>query len=248
MQTSRGIHGAERAGAIMLAALACLAALPAASQPVAAPPAAGKWAADVDAFVARDRERPPAPGGVCFIGSSNIRLWETLAADFPGMNVVNRGVGGCRLAELADFAPRLVAAARPRVIVVSAGTNDVNAGATAAEVRAAFAALVAGVRREVPGAVIAFLAISPSIARWEQRDRQREANAAVREFIAAAGDGRLRYLDANDAFLGADGRPDPACFVEDRQHPSVAGNARRAAILRPLLADLLAAAGADEGR
>lgn len=222
----------------LLVALACLASATVAAQP-AAPPAAGTWEADVAAYAARDRERPPETGGVCFIGSSNIRLWTTLADDFPGMTVVNRGVGGCRLAELAEFAPRLVAAAKPRVIVVSAGTNDINAGAAPAEVRAAFAALVGALKREVPDAVVAFLAISPSLARWEQRDRQREANEAVRDFIAASGDRRLRYLDANAAFLGPDGRPDPSCFVKDRQHPSVAGNARRAAILRPLLADLL---------
>jgi len=205
-------------------------------------PAPDRWESALAAFEARDREHPPAPGGIWLLGSSNIRLWKTLDTDFPGMPLEGRGVGGCRLAELAEFAPRLVAAGSPRVIVVSAGTNDVNAGADAAEVRDAFARLVANVRETRPDAVIAFLAIAPSIKRWEQIDRQRAANEAVRAFIEAADDDRLRYLDASADFLGPDGKPDPACFVADLLHPSVEGNARRAAILRPVFAELLDAA------
>ena len=198
-----------------------------------------RWESELAAYATRDSIEPPAPGGLCLVGSSNIRLWTTLAADFPGLNIVNRGVGGARLAELAEFAPRLVAAARPRAVVVSAGTNDVGAGATAAEVRDAFALLVGNLRRAQPDVTIAFIAISPTIKRWDQRDRQREANEAIRRFIVSAGDRRLRYLDANAAFLGPDGTPDPACFVDDQQHPSVEGNARRAEILRPAFRELL---------
>lgn len=215
--------------------------------PVArAAPDPDRWESAIAAFEARDREHPPAPGGIWLLGSSNIRLWNTLDTDFPGMPVEARGVGGCRLAELADFAPRLLAAAAPRAIVISAGTNDINAGATAAEVRDAFARLVANLREAAPGVTIVFLAIAPSIKRWEQIDRQRAANEAVREFIEAEDDERLCFLDASAAFLGPDGTPDRACFVADLLHPSAEGNARRAAVLRPVFADLLGAAAPDE--
>jgi len=242
----RAIRGAALAAIVMSAGAWRERTL---AQPAAAvaesPPVAGdRWQKELDAFATRDRARPPATGGVCLVGSSNIRLWDTLATDFPGMNVVGRGVGGCRLSELVDFAPQLVERVKPRVIVVSAGTNDVNAGATAAEVREAFARLVVTLRRGMPDVTIAFLAIAPSIKRWDQIDRQREANDAVQAFIDAAADPRLRYLDACAAFLGPDGRPDRACFVDDLLHPSAEGNARRAAVLRPALAALLAEAAA----
>jgi len=205
-------------------------------------PEPDRWESAIAAFEARDREHPPVPGGIWLLGSSNIRLWNTLETDFPGMPVEARGVGGCRLAELADFAPRLLAAAEPRAVVISAGTNDINAGATTAEVRDAFERLVGNLRETAPEATIVFLAIAPSIKRWEQIDRQRAANEAVRAFIEAADDDRLRYLDATADFLGPDGKPDPACFVADLLHPSVEGNARRAAVLRPVFAELLDAA------
>jgi lysophospholipase L1-like esterase/phosphoglycolate phosphatase-like HAD superfamily hydrolase len=225
----------------------------AASAPVTPPPAAAttpaaeagppatKWEEEIAAYEKLDREAPVLPGGIVLLGSSNIRMWTTLADDFPGMNVVNRGVGGCRLVELAEFAPRLVAAAKPRVIVVGAGTNDVNAGTATAEIRGAFDRLVDALRRDHPEATIAFLAISPTVKRWEQLDRQVAANEAIKASIDARRDAKLVYLDANTAFLGADGLPAPECFLDDMQHPSTIGNARRAELLRPMLKDLLEA-------
>lgn len=209
------------------------------SQGPAGPPPA-RWEEEIAAYEKLERDQPSVQGGVCLLGSSNIRLWATLADDFPGMNVVNRGVGAARLAELAAFAPRLVAGSKPRVIVVSAGTNDIGSGATAAEVCEAFERLVANVRRDLPDARIAFVAISPSIKRWDQADRQREANEAIRTFVESGRGGQgLRFIDANAAFLGPDGRPAPECFLDDQQHPSTIGNARRAAIMRPVLEEML---------
>ena len=214
----------------------------AATTPAAeAGPPATKWEEEIAAYEKLDREAPVLPGGIVLLGSSNIRMWTTLADDFPGMNVVNRGVGGCRLVELAEFAPRLVAAAKPRVIVVGAGTNDVNAGTATAEIRGAFDRLVDALRRDHPEATIAFLAISPTVKRWEQLDRQVAANEAIKASIDARRDAKLVYLDANTAFLGADGLPAPECFLDDMQHPSTIGNARRAELLRPMLKDLLEA-------
>ena len=220
---------------------------PATSAPVtpqAAVPPPVRWENEIAAFEKADREQPPAPGGVVFLGSSNIRMWNTLDGDFPGLNVINRGVGGANLAELAVVAHRLVPTAKPRAVVVSAGSNDIAAGATAESVRDAFALLVTNLRAELPDVKIAFLAMLPSESRWEQRDRQREANEAVRDFIAARvaaeGDAAgMVYIDANAAVLGPDDLPAVECFLDDKLHPSTIGNARRAAIIRPLLHDLL---------
>lgn len=209
---------------------------------VVAPPAEGpppvRWEEEMAAFEKLDQESPPAAGGICLLGSSNVRMWATLADDFPGLNVVNRGVGGCSLGELTEFGPRLVAAAKPRVIVVSAGTNDVAAGLTPEQIRDDFLRLAASLRQDLPDTTVAFLAIAPSIRRWDQLDRQTAANEAIRTAVEAGGPG-LAYIDANAAFLGPDGRPAAECFLDDHQHPSTIGNSRRAALMRPALERLL---------
>lgn len=45
----------------------------------------------------------------------------------------------------------------------------------------------------------------------------------------------MDFVDLIDVFLGPDGLPDPAMLLPDELHPSAAGNAKRAAIVRPLL-------------
>ena len=218
---------------------------PTAAVPAAAPKAPGppptRWGEELAAFARLDRASPAQPGGVCLLGSSNIQIWNTLADDFPGMNVVNRGVNGCRLTELAEFAPVIVAPLAPRVVVVSAGTNDLAADRTPADIAADFGLLVANLRRELPDVKVAFLAISPTIKRWEQRELQAAANEAVRAVIAADELGAgVEFIDANRAFLGPDGMPAAECFLDDQQHPSTIGNARRGEIMRPVLEALLA--------
>ncbi|MFM8282980.1 MAG: GDSL-type esterase/lipase family protein [Planctomycetaceae bacterium] len=200
-------------------------------------PHAGRWEQEVAALEREDRAVDRV-GGICFVGSSNIRLWSSLADDFPGWHVARRGVGGSQLHELVPVALRLVGHSRPGVIVVSAGINDIHAGRSAADVASAFADFVATVRRTLPRTTIVFLAIAPSFARWHERDEQARANALVRE-IVAAGD-RLAYVDAARAYLRPDGLPAAECFVTDGLHPTPVGYARRAAVLRPLLAPFLA--------
>ena len=206
-----------------------------------APPADRKerWEREIASYEQETLRQPPAPGGVCLLGSSNIRLWSTLAEDFPGLNIVNRGVGGCYLSELAEFAPRLLAHLHPAVVVVSAGGNDIDAGTAAADVAAAFQRLVAGVRKELPEVKILFLEIAPSIKRWKQVETQAEANRQIAAWIAAGSPPGVSHLDTSAAFLGADGLPAAECFLDDTLHPSLIGNFRRAVILQPALEKLL---------
>src|SRR5688572_19564376 len=65
-----------------------------ASLPVVATAAPDKWATAIAQFAEADLDQAPAPGGVLFVGSSSIRLWKTLAEDFPRLPVINRGFGG----------------------------------------------------------------------------------------------------------------------------------------------------------
>src|SRR5687767_6268870 len=58
-----------------------------------------RWEKEIAAYEAADRKNPPKKGGVLFIGSSTIRLWKTLAEDFPSVNVINRGFGGSEIVD-----------------------------------------------------------------------------------------------------------------------------------------------------
>ena len=237
---SRGFDGRQRFDPPQKAAV------PAgeAAKPPAAVADAGRWEDEIARYEAAAREAPPAAGAVVLLGASNIRMWETLAADFPGLAVVNRGVGGCKLTELAGFAPRLLAAAKPGAVVISAGSNDVHGGADAEAVLAAWRDVIATIRREHPTVPILVMGILPAKSRWEERETQTTANGSIQAAIAAAGGvidgGPVEYLDVWEYFVGPDGAPDPEAFLDDDLHPSAIGNARRAARMRPVLDRLIA--------
>src|SRR5262245_11980886 len=62
--------------------------------------------------IARCRLRP---GGIVFIGSSSIRLWD-LARYFPNMPVVNRGLGGSQIIDFVNYVDLLVLRHKPRTV------------------------------------------------------------------------------------------------------------------------------------
>jgi lysophospholipase L1-like esterase len=160
-------------------------------------------------------------GGIVFVGSSSIRLWKTLAQDFPGYPVLNRGFGGSQIIDSLYFADRIILPYRPRLVVLYAGANDLNAGKTADQVFGDFSALAAKIHAALPQTRIAFISIAGNPARWAQVDRVREANRRIQRYCAT--DPRLAFIDVFSHMLGPDGLPKPEIFADDRLHMNEKG-------------------------
>ncbi|MDR7069472.1 lysophospholipase L1-like esterase [Pseudoxanthomonas japonensis] len=178
------------------------------------------WEADMQRFAAEDAQSPPPRGGVLFTGSSSIRLWGTLAQDFPGVPVVNRGFGGSELRDSTWYADRTIVPYAPRQILIYAGDNDLNAGRTPQQLHADFIAFVQRVRRDLPKARIAYISTKPSPSRAQLLPVQREANALVQAEARRRG---VDYIDIFTPMLDASGQPNEALFVDDRLHMNAAG-------------------------
>ncbi len=192
-----------------------------------------RWEPEVQTWEEEDRRHPPKPGGVLFIGSSSIRLWKTLAEDFPGVDVINRGFGGSEIADSTDLAHRIVVPYRPRMIVLYAGDNDLANRRAPRQVRDDFAAFVARVRRDLPEVRIAFIAIKPSLARARLLDKMREANALVRDY--AAGQRDVVFIDVFTPMMGPAGKVRGELFVEDGLHLNRAGYELWRSVIAPYL-------------
>jgi lysophospholipase L1-like esterase len=184
-------------------------------------PDPSRFDADIAAFEAEDRASPPAPGGVLFVGSSSIRLWTSLATDFPDLTSLNRGFGGSTMSEVLHFADRIVIPYRPRLIVLYAGDNDIEMGRSARQVFDDYRAFVALSHRELPNTRIIFIAVKPSPSRWSKVVEMREANRLIREF--AARDSLQRYVDVFDPMIGSNGHPRPELFRDDSLHMTPKG-------------------------
>lgn len=223
---------------VMLATLllAGCAATPAADAPAAAaldPVSNPDWAQDMARFAAKDAAMPPPAHPVVFTGSSSVRLWTTLAADFPGVPVLNRGFGGSHVRDAVWHADEVVVRYRPRRILIYAGDNDVFDGRTPQQVLSDFQAFVARVHRDLPRTPIAFIAIKPSPSRAHLLAVQREANALVKAY--AEREALVDYIDVFTPMLDANGQPRADLFVEDRLHMNSAGYALWRRVIAPYL-------------
>lgn len=191
-----------------------------------------RWQPAMDRFAELDRENPPEAGGVLFLGSSSIRMWD-LEKWFPGRGFVNRGFGGSQIADSVRHFERLVVPHAPRRIFFYAGDNDIAAGKTAEQVATDFASFTRLVWKRFPETKVFFVAIKPSLARWELWPPMEEANARIGR--AAKLDSRLEYVDIATPGLGADGKPLPGIFVGDGLHLNDVGYRMWTDVVAPLV-------------
>jgi lysophospholipase L1-like esterase len=175
-------------------------------------------------YEAHDRERMPPSGGVLFVGSSSIRHWTTLAKDFPGVPVINRGFGGAQIPDVVYFASRIVLPYKPKTIVFYCGENDLGEGSSPLRVLADFKAFEQAVHAKLPTTRILFISVKPSPILWKIADKLRETNRLVRDFTQTDTD-RLGYIDVFSPMLGGDGKPRTELFLDDGQHLNPQGYA-----------------------
>jgi lysophospholipase L1-like esterase len=210
--------------------------LPAQETPISRYAAArdyARWEKEIAAYEAADRKGPPPKGGILFIGSSTVRLWKTLADDFRGFKVINRGFGGSEIVDSTHFADRLIFPHEPRQVFLRAGGNDLHAGRLPKDVAGDFAEFVRVVRTRLPKAEILFIGLSPAPARWGEADKTRELNRLVRQMALEMP--RVGFVDADTISLDPDGRARPELFVKDRLHFSPEGYRLLADRVRPFL-------------
>ncbi|MCA9079413.1 MAG: hypothetical protein KDA58_02595, partial [Planctomycetaceae bacterium] len=138
-----------------------------------------KWEGAIAAFERQDREDPPQPGGVLFLGSSSIRMWK-LDESFPGMRVVNRGFGGSEIIDSVHFFERIVVPHAPRCVVFYAGDNDIAHDTAPEQVHANFEAFVGLLHKHLPETRLVYVPIKPSLKRWNLIEQGRQANGLIR--------------------------------------------------------------------
>ncbi|MCW5654821.1 SGNH/GDSL hydrolase family protein [Hydrogenophaga sp.] len=194
----------------------------AALAPAAASAVDPRWQPSLDAFAAADRLRAPAPGGVVFVGSSSIRLWNDLETSFADQPVViKRGFGGSQLLDCVKLVDRLVLPYQPRLVVVYAGENDIAEGASPQQVAERFVAFVQAVKDALPESRIAFVSIKPSPLRAHLIPAVREANERIE--IYSQTEPRLDFIDVFSLMIDAQGQPRPELFSDDRLHLNAQG-------------------------
>lgn len=189
---------------------------------------------EIVAFKEKDSISAPPKGGILFVGSSSIRLWDDLEQRFSGYPIIKRGVGGCQLAHIVEFyLDEIVLPYDADHVFVYAGENDIVNGASAKHVVENFKTFWTLLRRRNPAVKIYYLTIKTSSSKLEFAQGFQDANAGIAAFIAEQEGGA--YIDVASVLLGEDGLPDDTLFIEDKLHLGTAGYDRWEAVIRPYL-------------
>jgi lysophospholipase L1-like esterase len=192
-----------------------------------------RWAPDIARFEAADRKLPPMAGSVVFVGSSSIAMWENLQLDFPMVPVLNRGIGGSLLADNVQSAERIVIPYKPHLVILYSGENDLVEGQSPSSILHEFQTFTSIVHKKLPTTRVVFISIKPSIARWTLKDKIRETNRLIKEYVHT--DKRLAYVDVFTPMLDTSGHPRHDLFLEDGLHMNANGYAIWRELLEPIV-------------
>ncbi len=176
---------------------------------------------EIEAFKTQDKVNPPPAGITLFVGSSSIRLWKTLAEDFPQHKVLNRGFGGSTLKDLDLYLEDIVLAYQPRQIVIYCGENDIAAGVSAKKTYKRYRKIHGKIRKRFPEVPVVFISIKPSPSRSQYLTAVIEANRLIRNFLMSTSN--TTYVDVFNNMIDQQQRPLPHIFVEDNLHMNATG-------------------------
>lgn len=190
-----------------------------------------RWEGEIRRYEAADRRHPPPTGGVLFIGSSSIGLWDGLAADMPGVPVLNRGFGGALVPDVTFYIDRIVTPYRPRTIVFYAGDNDVGEGRSPEQVTSDVMEFLHQARKRLPEVRFVFVSIKPSPVRAHRLPAIQETNRRIRGFLSRLD--RTTYIDIHTPMLQENNQIRTQLFRDDGLHMNDEGYALWREIIGP---------------
>jgi hypothetical protein len=179
---------------------------------------ARNWEADIRQFETLDRSEADPDGAILFVGSSSIVLWSSIREDMAPYPVIQRGFGGSKLSDVAWYAERIIYPHRFRALVLFVA-NDITGSAddkSPAEVAGLLRRIVKTVRKQFRSEPLFFIEITPTNSRWSAWPKISEANRLIAETCGR--EPGCHFIRTSRFFLGTDGKPNDALFLEDKLH------------------------------
>ncbi|UCF39429.1 MAG: DUF1080 domain-containing protein [Acidobacteriota bacterium] len=172
---------------------------------------------------------------IVFLGDSITQGWgNDFKGRFPGLKAANRGISGDTTRGMLIRLEEDVLALNPAGLILLAGTNDLEEGATPEVIAGNIELILSELKRHNPQMPIILCRVFPSSA---EKKRPREQIQAVNKLYAEAirDNPQVTMLDTWTLFANAEGDAKMEEFP-DLLHPNDLGYAKWAASLRPLLA------------
>jgi hypothetical protein len=177
-----------------------------------------RWKSAMEGFAGRNASETHPDDAILFMGSSSIRLWDTIVEDVAPYHPIQRGFGGSNFSDLAIFAETILAPHRYRGVVIFVANSLVETpdDLLLEEVAVQFRHTVATVQRLAPGTPVFLIAVTPTESRWKLWPGLKALNARLQAICDQ--DPLLHWIATEDAFLNPHGLPRAELFVGDRLH------------------------------
>lgn len=154
---------------------------------------------------------------ILFTGSSSIRMWKSLAADYSSSNTLNRGFGGSEMSDLLHFADQLIIHYNPKEIFIYEGDNDLNSGKEAADILKTADQLLRLIRQRLPKNVkVFFISAKPSLARWTLKEKYLDYNKKLEAWTRT--EKKVTYVDVWAPLVDTNGEVLKDIFIADGLH------------------------------
>ena len=176
---------------------------------------------------------------ILFIGSSTIRLWDSLEQDVAPYKAIKRGYGGAKMCDLAIHSPQLVRDLNFRAAVVFVA-NDITGSVSdkePSEIKRLARIVIENLKARNPTAPVVVLSITATPSRFTHWGRIKSANKALGS-LADEIPG-VYFLETEKYYLAEDGRPIEKFFVEDRLHQTPEGYQLLGSLVKSKLDDIL---------
>jgi len=126
---------------------------------------------------------------------------------------------------------------RPKVVVYYCGSNDIDAGDSAAEIVGRIREFIERVTKALPATRVVFVSVNRAPEKRDRWDVVDDINRQLQKY--AETNRRVEFVDVNPALANADGSPRMELFMNDRLHLRPPAYAEFTKILKPVLTKAL---------
>lgn len=176
---------------------------------------------------------------ILLVGSSSIRMWDSIEEDMAPYPVIQRGYGGASFADLACYIERIVYPHKFEALVLFAG-NDVwgkEDDRSPKEIARLIKYIIKRVNKKFVKVPILVIEVTHTPARehlMTEIDAENEALKSVCDQFA-----NVYWIPTNQAYLTPEGKPDASFFRKDKLHQNREGYRQWAKLIKQKLKSVL---------
>ncbi|WP_422106408.1 GDSL-type esterase/lipase family protein [Winogradskyella sp.] len=181
------------------------------------------WEPQIKEFEILDKTETFPDDYILYLGSSSIRLWDSIHKDMNPYHSVKRGYGGAHFYDLIQFTDRLVTPHKSTRAIVCFVANDLTGvwdepkvKITPHQVKRLFVYFTKQVKKIAPETPIFLIEITPTPSRWNIWDKTLKANDLMKAYCESKEN--LYFITTSQEFLDKHQQPRPELFIEDQLH------------------------------